>query len=699
MQLLVCLARANGEVVSRDELMERIWPRLVVGDVLNNTVANLRKALGDSRPPRRYIETISKQGYRLIPAVHWETETVEETDSGAQEIKSDKIFYQQRPSERKAFFARHKLSLLFIIPLMIVVGTYFQFEQSSSANPDPDLSGKLNTLAVLPFETFSDQRELKFFADGLVEELIHQLAANPDIRVIARTSTEAFRNTNTGIPEISRILGARYIMEGSIRQSDEILRVTVQLIDAQNSFHLWSRTFDHQRDDNVLDTQIAIGEKVAVLISADERSVKVYQNRKHPESAEAYKLFLIAQAHLKFTAVNHLEKALDYYQRAIDIAPDYALAYTGVAAAQLLLYQYKHTSLSEAVRLSSVALNKAFSIESDLAEAFAVRGLQETYSGHFSAAENDFEKALELNPGMRFARHNYGFMLWRLSRPKEALVQFEIALKMDPLSSITNFAVGDVLGNLGEFDQAIAHYLQCQELLPENFSCFLGLANIYQLAGDYNESSHYLSLAAQRIEADNFWLTTSKAMNALVKGEITESNALLMKATLKNPNNDYLLRTSFLVNLKSSSLDLFSQKIRQLIIENPQDFELNLLLGLVSYFESNCSLAVTQYEQVNNEYGSTLLEIWDFAQGISHTLNLAYCYQEKKHVREARELLEQFHQFIQNLPATPYVVPGRVYNEARYLMLTGKQDEAKALLQEIQDWPFIWLSDYEPIWQ
>lgn len=578
------------------------------------------------------------------------------------------------------------------------MGVYFQFGQSTTENPDPDGSGNLKTLAVLPFDTFSDQSELMFFADGLVEELIHQFAANPDIRVIARTSSESFRNSNAGIPEISRILGARYIMEGSIRQSNEVLRVTVQLNDARTGFHLWSRTFDHNKDDNVLDTQIAIGEKVTILLSTDERVAKVYQNRKHPESAEAYKLFLLGQSHLKFIEVNHLEKALDYFQKSIDLAPDYALAYAGVAAAQLLLYQYKHASLSDAVRLSSVALNQALSIEPDLAEAFAVRGLQETYTGQFSAAEHDFEKAIELNPGLRFARHNYGFMLWRLSRPKEALIQFEIALKMDPLSSITNFAVGDVLGNLGEFEQAITHYLQCQELLPENFSCFLGLANIYQLTGDFDQYSHYLGLAEQRIEADNFWLTTSKAMSALLKGEITESNALLMKASIKNPNNDYLLRTSFVVNLKSSTLDLFTQKIRQLIIENPHDFELNLLLGLISYFDSNCALAVSQYEQVIKENDSALLEIWDFAQGISHILNLAYCYQENNHNREAQVLLQQFHQFIQSLPETPYAVPGRVYNEARYLMLTSKQDAAKEMLLEIQDWPFIWLSEHEPIW-
>lgn len=276
-------------------------------------------------------------------------------------------------------------------------------------------------------------------------------------------------------------------MEGSVRQSGENLRVTVQLNDAENGFHIWSRTYDHKNNDNVLDTQIAIGNEVTSLFSSDRPASTTYQKRKHPSSAEAYKLFLIAQSHMKFIEVSHLE----------------------------------------------------------------------------------------------------------------------IALEMDPLSSVTNFAVGDVLGNLGQFDLAISHYLQCQELLPDNYSCFLGLANIYKLTGDFDKFYDYLNLAAQRVEADNFWLTITNA----------------------------------------------------------------------------------------------LLELWDFSFGASHILNLAYCYQDLNRQKEAQVLLQKYHYFIQSLPAVVKTIPGVIYNEARYLVLAGKPDEADALLQKIQDWPFIWLYDSDPVWQ
>lgn len=698
MQLLVCLAGAKGELVSRDALMEEIWPRAVVADVLNNTVANLRKALGDTSRSRRYIETIPKQGYRFIPVVSWESDSLETASVNKQKIASENIISDAGAGNKALFFASHKFTFLFIVALIVITIIYVQSRPTPKVEPDSSASGELKTLAVLPFDTYSDQSNIKFFTDGLVEELIHQLAANPSFRVIARTSSESFRNSNVDIKQISSVLGARYIMEGSVRQSDEKLRITVQLSDAQNGFHIWSRTFDHEKDDNVLDTQIAIGRKVAALIGSGENDTRVYQSRKHPSSAEAYRVFLIAQSHMKFTEVNHLEKALEYFHRAIEIAPDYAIAYTGIAAAQLLLYQYKHVSLSETTRLSSEALNKALSIEPNLAEAFAVRGLQETYLHQFDLAEDDFQQALELNPGLRFARHNYGFLLWRLYRPEDAIVQFEIALEMDPLSSITNFAVGDVLGSLGEFERAIAHYLQCQELLPEDYTCFLGMANVYKLKGNFEQYSYYLGLSAQRAETGNFWQTIASAMNALVKGDLTESRVLLLSASDKNSKHPYLLKTSLILALRTTSLDLFTENIKQLIIENPNDFDLNLLLGLSSYFESDCKLAIAQYERVNKEFGTALLEVWDFALGVSHVLNLAYCYQQESHHKEAQDLLDKYHLFIQSLPASASGIPGIVYSQARYLALSGQLDEAEILLQQIQDWPFIWLYDYDPLW-
>lgn len=692
MQLLVCIARADGELVSRDELMDEIWPRAVVGDVLNNTIANLRRALGDTTPPRRFVETIPKQGYRLIPPVIWHSATPGEAES-----TTANNLIEPTEDKKPSFIRANRFALLFIVALGLISIIFFQSGAPTTTEPDLGASTALKTLAVLPFNTFSDQSDLKYFTGGLVEELIHQLAANPEFRVIARTSSETFKDSNSDIKEISSILGARYIVEGSVRQSGETLRVTVQLNDAENGFHIWSRTFDHQQDDNLLDTQIAIGKEVTRLISTNKTASKVYQNRKHSSSDKAYKLFLIGQSHLKFIEVPHLEKALEYFQRSVEIAPDYAVAYTGIAAARLLLHQYGNTSLAETTRLTSEALEIALSIEPELAEAYAVRGLQETYALEFTAAEEDFKYAIELNPGLRFARHNYGFMLWSLARPAEALAQFEIALEMDPLSAITNFAVGDVLGNLAEFEAAIAHYLQCQELLPELYSCYLGLASIYKITGDFEQYAYFLNQASLRIEEDNFWLTIANALNELGNGNLKQSRELMTRASAQNPSNGYFLRSVFMLDLRTSALADYSHNIKSLIIENPNHTDLNLLLGMSSFFESNCNLAVSQYEQAIKENENVMFEVWDFSNGISHYLNLAYCYQQLNRPEHTQTALLKYREFIQTLPETARNIPGVVYNEARYLMLTGKPDAASALLKQIQDWPYMWLSDFDPV--
>ncbi len=168
--------------------------------------------------------------------------------------------------------------------------------------------------------------------------------------------------------------------------------------------------------ENILNTQISIGEKVSSLINGEQPVLNAYQNRNHPDSPDAYKLFLIAQSHMKSLDVEHLEKALNYFQQAIDVAPNYAIAHTGMASAIMLLYQYKHTSLPEASYQAMEALNKAFTIEPNLAEAFAVRGLLETYNQKYDLAEADFKKAIALNPGLRFARHNYSGLIKRQIR-------------------------------------------------------------------------------------------------------------------------------------------------------------------------------------------------------------------------------------------------------------------------------------------
>ena len=221
------------------------------------------------------------------------------------------------------------------------------------------------------------------------------------------------------------------------------------------------------------------------------------------------------------------------------------------------------------------------------------------------------------------------------------------------MSTTTNFAVGDTLTNLGEIDKAIKHFKHCQQLLSDHFSCFLGLANLYNLLGDQKRYVFYLQKSAALIAENNLYQT--------------------------------------------SRLDVFEQHIKNLSLQNPNSLDLNLLLGLASYYQSNCQLAITQYEKARKEKGSEQIEVWDFAEGISHELNLAYCYQQRNNHAAAQQVLDSYYQFIQQLPKSKHTMPGRTYSQARYLALMGQTDKVKTELKKIDSWSYIWLVDYDPI--
>ncbi len=691
MELLVFLANAGGEVVSRESILDTVWEQIVLDDAITNTIANLRKALGDTSTPRQYIDTIPKQGYRLIPEVIWVTGEKPVTENEALSLRRES---DQTSSKDKK--VPNKLILITAAILIALIVGLFQFLPQQSL-PIEQQDEQTKTVAVLPFYVYSEQAEVGYFADGLTEELIHQLATNHQLNVIARTSSSKFEGTDKGIKEISEILGAQYIIEGSIRQNKDILRITIQLIDADKQVNLWSKTFNKKLSDNFFDTQIKISREISQVITNKKSGSGQHSKRSHPNSAEAYKHFMIAQSHMKVADVEHFEKAFEYYQKATEIAPDYALAYTGMAVSKTLLFQYKHTSLEKTKLEVTALLRKALSIEPELAEAFAARGLLGIYLNDFQNAEADFIKALKLSPGLRIARHNYGFLLWRLSRSKEALVQYKLALEMDPLSPITNFSIGDTLTNLGEIEKAIQHYLHCQDVISDNAYCYRGLSAIYSLLGETKLQGKYLALSEKFEPANNFWQLISMASYESHRKQWDKSRQLLTIAQTQNNSDYFLLKVDFILNLHSRTLENYKETLKSLSLEKPNNFELNLLLGMTLYFESDCHPSIMQYEQAAKANSQTALSLWEFEHGVSHNLNLAYCYSQRNDFVAAQKQLDKFDNFINSFPKSKHIIPGKLYNIARFLVLTGKPEEAKKILAQINQWSLYWLSEKDPV--
>ncbi|PHS17039.1 MAG: hypothetical protein COA86_10265 [Kangiella sp.] len=697
MELLVFLAQNCQQVVSRDSLLDSVWEQVVLDDALTNTIAQLRKALGDNQSPKRFIETIPKKGYRLIPNVEWSTEqqetSIERIDSYSKTSDNRRIGDQELDQSKGKLKQRYWLGLPIIGALMLII-LYFQSQPNNSIIPSLPSE---QSIAVLPFDVYSDDTEIKYFADGLTEELIHQLAGDPDVRVIARTSSEKFRDSELTAQQIAKILNVSFIVEGSIRQSGEQLRTTVQLIDTEKGFHLWSKTFDNKSDELFLDTQISIGKKVSSLITNKRANPDTYTKRLHPRSAEAYKFFILAQSHMKLAKVVNYSKALEYYQKAIEITPDYALAYTGMAASTLLLMQYKHTSTRQAHKDATEYLDSAFAIEPNLAEAYAVRGLQKTYAQQFESAEQDYLHAIRLNPNLRFAHHNYGYMLSLVNRTKESIQHMQIALEMDPLSNMTNFGIADAMVGIGEVKKGIEQFESCRELLPEKPTCALGLATVYGLLNNTSEFENYLNIAEPLANPHNFWVLMSKAKLLLQQGLIKDSEQLINKILKKNNFSYHALKTKLMIHLTNSKLANFSNHIASLSLEYPNAIEIHFLLGLTHYFENNCEVSVVQYEKGKKEKEYNFFSVWDWTEGISHQLSLAHCYQQTQETTAFKKALNEYRQYVDQLPESQFVIPGKIYNQARYLVLMNQPMKAKQQLDKITDWSFFWLVEKDPI--
>ena len=691
MELLVFLANANGHVVSREAILGTVWQQVVLGDAITNTIANLRKALNDTHTPREYIETIPKQGYRLIPEVKWETDDHLLSKNQARPLSKNT---SQALFSKNLFSVKQIVIAFFILVMLFIFYKFIPRTNSIADSHDKNLS---KTVAVLPFYVYSEQKEMSNFAEGLADELIHQLATNHDLQVVARSSSSKFENSDKSVAEIAKILGTQYIIEGSLRQNNDNLRITVQLIDANRQINLWSKSFDKKIDDNFLQTQISISREISQIITHKDANSSQYEKRNHPNSAKAYKLFMLAQSYMKRGDSKNYEKAFIYYQKATVIAPDYALAFAGMAQAKILLYQYKHKSLEKTEIEASKYLLRALSIEPELAEAFAARGLLRIYLHKFDLAENDLKKAIELNPGLRIAHHNYGFLLWRLSRSKEALVQFKSALEIDPLSPITNYGYADTLVNLGRIEEAIEHYLNCQDFLPENSTCFGGLSGIYSLLGNIKLQTKYRKLSRNLDPPNDFAQMLYSSLLHLQLKHWDEARKLIELSAQHEPLNYFLLKTDFTLNLHLNTLEKFKDKLQALSLDNPGNFEINLLLGMTLYFQSKCHQSIMQYEQAARTENKTTMSIWEFEHGISHNLNLAYCYSQRNNFAASEEELKKFNSYIMSLPKSKYIIPGKIYNVARYLVLTGEPIEAKKLLKQIEWWPFYWLSNYDPV--
>jgi TolB-like protein/Flp pilus assembly protein TadD len=417
-------------------------------------------------------------------------------------------------SERLRFKLRQKrgqqavlvVKALCIFTLFILEGLYI-WQQMGEKRRDVTMESNLGTglkpaptqevisldkhrVAVLPFTNISHNPEDKYFADGMTEEMISHLSKIRDLRVIARTSVMAYKGTNKRIDEIGRELKVGTILEGSVRKAENQVRITAQLSDVESQVHHWSEDYDREMK-GVFTIQSDIAKRVAEALKATLMAGEKKQiEKKGTENLEAYNLYLKGLYQMNKMTKEGLEKALEYFQQAIEKDPTYARAYAGIAFSYNWLGFLGYLSPKEAYPRSEAWVKKALEMDDTLAEAHTLLGaLRTDYYWDWSGAESAFKQAIQLNPNYATAHDRYGYYyLSLMGRHDEAIAEMKRAQELDPVSLLVSSDLGWAFFWAQQYDQAIEQQRKTLEMDPNFYDSYWCLGFTYGFKGMYEEA-------------------------------------------------------------------------------------------------------------------------------------------------------------------------------------------------------------------
>jgi TolB-like protein/Tfp pilus assembly protein PilF len=388
---------------------------------------------------------------------------------------------------------KFKLELV-LIPLLVLVTVLLDINLLLHLKaPEPKIFPAAkwkNSIAVLPFVDMSPQKDQEYFCDGMTEELINRLSNIRELKVPARTSSFVFKGKAEDIREIGRKLNVQTVLEGSIRKIDNQLRVTAQLVNITNGFHLWSDTYNRElKDIFSIQDEIAstIADKLKLTLLSDE---KTRLGKHSTENLEAYNLYLLGRYFYYKTTEEDMNKAIRYFEQAIAKDPGYALAYAGQATCYSVLCTTGYLAPKESYPKAKEAVVKALELDEELGEAHASLGYLKFFlDWDFAGAERDFKRAVKLSPGNVDVYILYSIYLAFLGRFDEAIAGFKRAVEFDPASPLTYTYLGGFGYQMaGRYDESIDQIKKGLDMDPSIFLGQLFLASVYALKGTYGEA-------------------------------------------------------------------------------------------------------------------------------------------------------------------------------------------------------------------
>ena len=467
-EVLRALVEHPGEVVTREDLRARLWPAdtfVEFEDSLNHAVNKLRRVLGDSAEDPQFIETLPRFGYRFIAPASGH-------DTPKESLKP-----------RRGFLVLLLVSALCLLALVAALLVYDVGDVRRRLTGHP-AEPVIRSLAVLPLSNLTGDPQQEYFADGMTDALITDLAKIRGVKVISRTSVMQFKNVQQPLPAIARALGVDGIVEGSVQRSGERVRVTAQLIRAANDTHLWSESYERDtRDVLTLEGEVsqAIARAIKVAVSPEESRTLV---RAGPVNPEAYSAYLKGQSHWYQLSREHFDAALQYFELALQKDPNFALAYVGVANVWMMRGDAGIMPPGETMPKAKAAVQKALALDESLSEGhIALANILEPYDRDWAAAEREFRRGIELNPNSADGHFMYADFLISLKRTDEWNREIHKTLELDPFNPFFQCFYGWHLVYLQRYDEAIVQFQKVLAIEPAFSSAHMGLWGAYYKKG------------------------------------------------------------------------------------------------------------------------------------------------------------------------------------------------------------------------
>ena len=499
MDLLLLLLEQPGQLVTREQIVERVWGKNVFLDTdngINAVIRRIRQALDDDPDQPRFIQTVVGRGYRFIGSVEnlpslLPTTTLRPgvSDSpagaGAPEIQPQVKLGEEdsqpagaAPSTGSGWKIIMATSVLAAALLAVLAVVWLGATRREH----------VDSIAVLPFANMSGDPDVEYLSDGITEGIINELSQIPQMRVMARSTVFHYKGRNTDAQKVGQDLKVRAVLSGTLARHGDDVRVDAELIDVNSGSELWGEQY-HRKLSDIAGVQQEvvrdISDKMKVRLSGEEQNTI---GKRNTESWEAYDLYLRGRYQWNKFSVESLHKAVDYFRQAIDKDPTYALAYAGLADAYHELSYY--SAPQDVMPKARAAANKALELDDSVAEAHAALGwVKWQYDWDWAGAEKEFQRAIELNPKYAIAHGMYALYLDSAGRIEEARAEHERAQELEPLSLVIGTNAGEALYQARQYDRAIEQYRKTLEL-DENFGPALDdLGRAYERKAMYKEAA------------------------------------------------------------------------------------------------------------------------------------------------------------------------------------------------------------------